>query len=1127
MLDQVKADKRFHGKLDQIYRSHGIDWRAERGKDKITHRTKKTTLEERELTYRFYTHFHPYPKELIKRLIEGSISGLQEADTEYTTEILSNGKAKPKFYQEFFKSYEPDEGLIPPKAEGSDKLLHPVKDLDFSSSGAYSVYNWELFFHVPLTLAMHLSKNQRYEEALKWFHYIFDPGDDSPGSSPERFWRVKPFQQTQVRKIEDIMVNLSSNADPELFRETFNSIQEWKNTPFHPHVIARFRQTAFMFKTVMAYLDNLVEWGDSLFLQDTGESINEAGQLYIMAANILGPRPQPVPKKGSVKKQTYESMRKDLDAFGNVLREIEVDIPFDLAPAPAPSGKDGDGATSLQSIGTSLYFCIPQNNKMLGYWDLVSDRLYKIHNSLNLQGVFRQLPLFEPEIDPALLARAAAGGLDIASIMNGLNQPLPLVRFRLLQQKALEICQEVKALGAAILSCIEKEDAESLGLIRASHETQIQQLLENVRYAHWQEAIKAKEGIEVSLKNSVTRYAHYEHLLGNSDLKTPAIEALDNAAMAKQKFSSVEPQVEERQIGYDFFAEALDAAGLGNLNSLRLNTPEAIALLLNASTIPLETLAITLDAIASGISVVPEIAGRATPVGVGAGVSTSGEQMSKVLQLMNSATRGGESILRSISGLSSTVAGHLRRRQEWEVQSQATAGEINSIYKQLIAAQIREYIARKDYENHKVQVQHSKDLEAYLKGEKVKGFTKTSTQGFYAYLKREVHALHNKYFKFAYDIARKAERALQHELGNPELSYLQYNYMAGKEGLYAAEKLAFDLKRMEMAYYDLNQRELELVKHVSIAQLNPTALLQLRLTGKCTVSIPEEAYDIGGCEGHYFRRIKSVALSIPCIAGPYTSINCTLTLTKSATRIKSTLLDGAYSRQENDTERFSDFHSSTSIVTSGAQNDHGMFNFNMNDERYLPFEYAGAISEWQLELADEFRQFDYQTITDVIFHINYTARQGGGLLKKGAIDNLKASILSRENTRMFSLKYDFPTEYHRFISQQADLNRKFLLSFDMKNFHYPYWSQGHLSAVKGIEVHAITDNALNFSSKTDASKSFATTKNDQLTTEIYPGKVNTVFSGTWENIPLPQPVGKLEVLTDSKDVEDFWIMLKW
>jgi len=115
---------------------------------------------------------------------------------------------------------------------------------------------------------------RRFEEAQKWFHYIFDPTDDSEGPTPERFWKVRPFQTTDVERIEEILINLSTGADPELQQQTINSIVAWKESPFRPHVVARYRQPAYMFKTVMAYLDNLIAWGDSLFRQDTGEAID-------------------------------------------------------------------------------------------------------------------------------------------------------------------------------------------------------------------------------------------------------------------------------------------------------------------------------------------------------------------------------------------------------------------------------------------------------------------------------------------------------------------------------------------------------------------------------------------------------------------------------------------------------------------------------------------------------------------------------------------------------------------------------------------------------------------------------------------------------------------------------------
>ena len=41
-------------------------------------------------------------------------------------------------------------------------------------------------------------------------------------------------------------------------------------------------------------------------------------------------------------------------------------------------------------------------------------------------------------------------------------------------------------------------------------------------------------------------------------------------------------------------------------------------------------------------------------------------------------------------------------------------------------------------------------------------------------------------------------------------------------------------------------------------------------------------------------------------------------------------------------------------------------------------------TSWK-ELPTGVRQFDYDTITDVILHMRYTAREGGGLLRKEAI----------------------------------------------------------------------------------------------------------------------------------------------
>jgi hypothetical protein len=81
-----------------------------------------------------------------------------------------------------------------------------------------------------------------------------------------------------------------------------------------------------------------------------------------------------------------------------------------------------------------------------------------------------------------------------------------------------------------------------------------------------------------------------------------------------------------------------------------------------------------------------------------------------------------------------------------------------------------------------------------------------------------------------------------------------------------------------------------------------------------------------------------------------------------------------------------------SIVLSNGQNDAGLFNLNFDDERYLPFEGSGVIGTYLLELPSTLRPFDYGTISDVVLHFRYTARDGGGALRALAANTLRERL---------------------------------------------------------------------------------------------------------------------------------------
>jgi hypothetical protein len=154
----------------------------------------------------------------------------------------------------------------------------------------------------------------------------------------------------------------------------------------------------------------------------------------------------------------------------------------------------------------------------------------------------------------------------------------------------------------------------------------------------------------------------------------------------------------------------------------------------------------------------------------------------------------------------------------------------------------------------------------------------------------------------------------------------------------------------------------------------------------------------------------------------------------------------------------------TSITTSSAQNDSGLFELNFRDERYLPFEGAGAVSSWKLELPATIRSFNYDTISDVIFHISYTAKDDA--VFRGTIEqNIAATLTSYAQTngllRLFSLKYDFPEAFYKLLNGTDTIQ---IANLDVTKNHFPYiFANKDLSLVKGtvyvkpLSSHTITD----------------------------------------------------------------------
>ena len=935
--------------------------------------------------FRFHTFYHPYVTLMIKQLNRYGIDGLLNPVEHGEAHTLRRQQLREPNDQQFDDIYTPGNDL--------DGANLPVEEFDFEYPGAYAIYNWELFFHTPLLIAVRLSANQQFSEAQKWFHYIFDPTDVSevpPEKHAYRFWKIKPFyENTDTAGIEALLRLLTSNQPADqVARENLEAqVADWRENPFQPHLIAQQRWVAYQKAVVMKYLDNLIAWGDHLFRRDTIESINEATQLYILAAQILGKRPEKVPGQdgvpviGGQPVKTFDDLTPHLDAFSNVLVQLETEL---SAPAEVNTVLPGEAATA-EIIGSTLFFCIPQNEQLLSYWDTVADRLFKIRHCMNIEGVVRQLNLFEPPIDPALLVRATAAGIDLSSVLNDLNAPRPHYRFGLMLQTALELSNDVKQLGSALLAALEKQDAEALALLRSGHEALLLKAVKRVREDQLEEASRTLEGLEQNLQATQNRQTFY---------------------------ATRQPRIANEKLHLD----KLDAA----------NTKEGIAQGLQVLKTAL-TLIPQFDLGASGFGGSPVVKVEFGGIQLGDALDAASQVLS-FLALLD----------RNAANRAAIVAGYDRRQEEWDFQASQAATEIEALKKQIEAAKLRLHIAERELENQELQIAQNLETDEFMR-------LKFSNRDLYHWMLTQISTLYFQSYQLAYDMSKRAQQALRHELADYDATFIEFGYWDSlKKGLLAGDRLYYDLKRMEIAYYERHQREYELTKHIALMQLNPTALIQLRESGTCEIDIPEVLFDLD-YPGHYLRRIKSVSLSIPCVTGPYTNVNCTLTLLSNRIRVNTQRPTDAYTGF-NDTRFLSNVGGIQSIATSSAREDSGLFEFNFRDERYLPFEGAGVISRWRLELPADYRQFDYDTISDVVLHVRYTARDGGFSLKSAILNQIDAAVnniaTATSQTGLFhfiSLKHAFGTAFYQFLNPSGTNEHQ--TTMELSKAHFPFLVQ--------------------------------------------------------------------------------------
>ena len=426
--------------------------------------------------------------------------------------VVNNAKAVGDLYGQFATlsaaAHVAGDDPFGKTKEGYNELMSP-----------YALYNWELGLHAPMALIDGLLQAQQFDDALAVAHTVFDPSaigaalDQSGDNS--KYWKFQPFKELASTDAKETLEKMFLQLAPQTEDA---DVTAWRDEPFSPHAVARNRPVAYMKWVAMKYIEIMIAYGDYYFRQNSLETIPNAIQCYIVASHVYGPRGQMIPKRGKTKPQTYASLLNRWDAFGNAVVQLELAFPFsNQTSLPLGSSNGLQGFANLFGFATSLYFCIPDNPKLRQLRDTIDDRLYKIRNCMDINGVVRHLPLWDPPIDPALLVAATAQGISIDTVLNDLSGPMPNYRFQLLLQKAVEMCAELKSLGAGLLTVKEKRDAETLAALRAGHETVMAGLALDVRSRQLEEANATLEQLADARRAPAYKLQYYRFLFGNTD----------------------------------------------------------------------------------------------------------------------------------------------------------------------------------------------------------------------------------------------------------------------------------------------------------------------------------------------------------------------------------------------------------------------------------------------------------------------------------------------------------------------------------------------------------------------------------------------------------------------------------
>lgn len=492
-------------------------------------------------------------------------------------------------------------------------------------------------------------------------------------------------------------------------------------------------------------------------------------------------------------------------------------------------------------------------------------------------------------------------------------QPTPY-RYSTLIDRAKQLVALAQQMEERYLSALEKRDAETYNLIKARHDlglTQATVQLQDLR------VIEADDSVSLAtLQKSRAQIQadHYDQLLN---------EPMSGLEMASLALSGTAAGLQLAAAATSFVAAVAPASV-----SFSVGFPPSASVSVSSSPQG------SLSAIASGLS-------------------------------------SGAAAASTTASITATLASYERRKQEWELQKSITQKDIAIGQQQFAQAQHHRNIAIQERVIAQMQANHAQATVDFLAN-------KFTNAELYHWMSGILGGVYNYFLQQATAIARLAQSQLAFERQEKPPAVIRADYWQvtpqvetpssgngqapDRRGLTGSARLLQDIYQLDQYAFETNKRKLQLSKTISLAQLAPIEFQNFRQTGVLPFTIPMALFD-RDFPGHYLRMIRRVQTSLVALIPPNQGIRATLATTGLS---RVVIADGDFRSVvvRRDPEV---------VALTSPLNAAGLFELDVQSELLLPFEMMGVDSSWELTMPKAANPFDYRTIADVLFTIEYTA----------------------------------------------------------------------------------------------------------------------------------------------------------